>query len=170
MLRRAAVERCTGSGELFGVRPDLATYCKAIANGYPLSACLGRDSLKQAALEVFFTGSYFTSAVPMAASLATLKELQACGGIERMRTIAAAEGIEIDDAALGEIAYRADGGLRDALTMLEQTNSFGGGHVDLAAIEGAFGATGQATARSRGNSLARRSRRGPVLRARSRPG
>ena len=57
-----------GSGELFGVRPDLTTYCKAIANGYPLAACLGRDSLKQAAQEVFFTGSYFTSAVPMAAS------------------------------------------------------------------------------------------------------
>ena len=74
-----------GSGELFGVRPDLTTYCKAIANGYPLAACLGRDSLKQAAQEVFFTGSYFTSAVPMAASLANLKELQASGGIERMR-------------------------------------------------------------------------------------
>ena len=74
-----------GSGELFGVRPDLATYCKAIANGYPLAACLGRDSLKQAAQEVFFTGSYFTSAVPMAASLANLKELQASGAIERMR-------------------------------------------------------------------------------------
>ncbi|MGO9603008.1 MAG: aspartate aminotransferase family protein [Candidatus Binataceae bacterium] len=76
-----------GSGELFGVRPDLTTYCKAIANGYPLSACLGRDTLKQAAQEVFFTGSYFTSAVPMAAALACLKELQAAGGIEKMRII-----------------------------------------------------------------------------------
>ena len=76
-----------GSGEFFGVRPDLTTYCKAIANGYPLSACLGKDSLKQAAQEVFFTGSYFTSAVPMAAALACLKELQATNGIERMRMI-----------------------------------------------------------------------------------
>ncbi len=76
-----------GSGEVFGVRPDLATYCKALGNGYPISACLGRDSLKQAALEVFFTGSYFTSAVPMAASLATLRELQAIGGIDRMRAM-----------------------------------------------------------------------------------
>ena len=76
-----------GSGEFFGVRPDLTTYCKAIANGYPLSACLGRDSLKQAAQEVFFTGSYFTSAVPMAAALACLKELQTTNGIERMRIL-----------------------------------------------------------------------------------
>jgi glutamate-1-semialdehyde 2,1-aminomutase len=76
-----------GSGELFGVRPDLSTYCKAIANGYPLAACLGIDSLKKAAQEVFFTGSYFTSAVPMAASLATLKELEASGGIDKMRVL-----------------------------------------------------------------------------------
>jgi glutamate-1-semialdehyde 2,1-aminomutase len=76
-----------GSGELFGVRPDLAAYCKAIANGYPLSACVGRESLRQAAREVFFTGSYFTSAVPLAASLACLKELEACGAMERMRVL-----------------------------------------------------------------------------------
>jgi glutamate-1-semialdehyde 2,1-aminomutase len=76
-----------GSGEVFGVRPDLSCYCKAIANGYPLSACVGRESLRQPAQEVFFTGSYFTSAVPMAASLACLKELDASGGIERMHTL-----------------------------------------------------------------------------------
>jgi len=76
-----------GSGELFGVRPDLSCYCKAIANGYPLSACVGRDSLRKAAQEVFFTGSYFTSAVPMAASLACLRELATSGGIERMRAM-----------------------------------------------------------------------------------
>jgi glutamate-1-semialdehyde 2,1-aminomutase len=116
-----------GSGELFGVRPDLATYCKAIANGYPLSACLGRDSLKQAAQEVFFTGSYFTSAVPMAASLATLKELQACGGIERMRTMgeklragmlaqARSAGFEVTYSgppALPYMTFKADAGHYD---------------------------------------------------------
>jgi glutamate-1-semialdehyde 2,1-aminomutase len=76
-----------GSGEFFGVRPDLSCYCKAIANGYALSACVGRDSLRMAAESVFFTGSYFTSAVPMAAALACLKELQATGGIEHMRHV-----------------------------------------------------------------------------------
>ena len=76
-----------GSGEYFGARPDLSTYCKAIANGYPLSACLGRDFLRGAAERVFFTGSYFTSGVPMAAALACLKELQASGGIEHMRSV-----------------------------------------------------------------------------------
>jgi len=68
--------------------------------------------------------------------------------IERMRTIATAEGISIDDGGLGAIAYRADGGLRDALTMLEQVASYAGGHVDAATVDAAFGATGREYARA----------------------
>ena len=66
--------------------------------------------------------------------------------IDRMREIAAAEGIAIDDAALGALAYRADGGLRDALTMLEQVAAFGAGRVDVATVDAAFGQTGRAFA------------------------
>lgn len=73
-----------GSGERFGVRPDLACYAKALANGYPLAACVGRDALKAAAERVYFTGSYFTSAVPMAAALACLDELERGDGVAQM--------------------------------------------------------------------------------------
>ena len=76
-----------GSGTFFGVEPDLTSYCKAIANGYALSACLGREMLRGAAERVFFTGSYFTSGVPMAAALACLNELEGSGGIEHMNRI-----------------------------------------------------------------------------------
>jgi DNA polymerase-3 subunit gamma/tau len=68
--------------------------------------------------------------------------------VERMRLIAEAEGILIDAEALGAIAYRAEGGLRDALTMLEQASAFAEGKIDLATIEIAFGATGRAFARA----------------------
>jgi DNA polymerase III subunit gamma/tau len=68
--------------------------------------------------------------------------------IARMREIATAEGIEIDDGALGAIAYRADGGLRDALTMLEQVAAFASGPVDPATVDAAFGQTGRAFARA----------------------
>jgi DNA polymerase-3 subunit gamma/tau len=68
--------------------------------------------------------------------------------IARMRQISDAEGIEIDDAALGAIAYRADGGLRDALTMLEQVAAFAGGPVDAEVVDAAFGQTGRAFARA----------------------
>jgi glutamate-1-semialdehyde 2,1-aminomutase len=74
-----------GSGELFGVRPDLACYAKALANGYPLAACVGADPFREAARRVYFTGSYFTAAVPMAAALACLRELETSGAIELMQ-------------------------------------------------------------------------------------
>jgi len=76
-----------GSGEHVGVQPDLTCYSKAIANGYPLSACLGREALRDAATRVFFTGTYFPSAVPMAAALACLAELETSGAIEHMAAI-----------------------------------------------------------------------------------
>jgi glutamate-1-semialdehyde 2,1-aminomutase len=73
-----------GSWEPLGVRPDLSAYSKAIANGYPLAAVLGRDSLRDAAQQVFVTGSFWFAAVPMAAALATLEALESERGIERM--------------------------------------------------------------------------------------
>ncbi len=63
--------------------------------------------------------------------------------IERMREIASAEGIAIDETALSAIAYRADGGLRDALTMLEQAAAFADGAITARTIDLAFGATGR---------------------------
>ncbi len=64
--------------------------------------------------------------------------------IDKMKTIAHAEGIAVDDAALAAIAYRADGGLRDALTMLEQAAAFSGGEtIGAPTLDLAFGATGR---------------------------
>ncbi len=74
-----------GSGDYFGFEPDLSCYCKAIANGYPISACVGRKELMSAASTVFFTGSYWTAQVPMAAALATLRELERTDAVEKMR-------------------------------------------------------------------------------------
>jgi len=63
--------------------------------------------------------------------------------IARMRRIAQAEQIAVDDAALSAIAYRADGGLRDALTMLEQAAAFADGAIAIETIDLAFGASGR---------------------------
>jgi len=70
-----------GSLERFGVKPDLICFSKALGNGHPISACVGKDEVKDAASQVFFTGSFFTSAVPMAAALATLDEIEAADAI-----------------------------------------------------------------------------------------
>ena len=63
-----------GAWEGLGVRPDLTAFSKALANGYPISALVGVDSLRQAASEVYVTGSFWYSAVPMAAAIATVRE------------------------------------------------------------------------------------------------
>jgi glutamate-1-semialdehyde 2,1-aminomutase len=74
-----------GSWETLGVRPDLSAFSKAIANGYALSAVTGKDWLRQAATEVFTTGSFWCSAVSMAAAVTTLNELQRIDGPAHMR-------------------------------------------------------------------------------------
>jgi DNA polymerase-3 subunit gamma/tau len=64
--------------------------------------------------------------------------------IERMREIAGREGIAVDEASLAAIAYRAEGGLRDALTMLEQAAAYAGGEtITTRTLDLAFGATGR---------------------------
>jgi glutamate-1-semialdehyde 2,1-aminomutase len=73
-----------GSGEYFGFVPDIMCYCKAIANGYSVSAIVGKDELKPAASKVFFTGTYFTAAAELAAALATIEELESTNAIDHM--------------------------------------------------------------------------------------
>ncbi|MFP4447022.1 MAG: aminotransferase class III-fold pyridoxal phosphate-dependent enzyme [Desulfosudaceae bacterium] len=74
-----------GSHHYFGFTPDLVCFCKAVANGYPISALVGSEALKNEAARIFYTGSYWFSAAPMAAAMATIDELQRTDGIEHMR-------------------------------------------------------------------------------------
>lgn len=74
-----------GSHKLFGFEPDIICLCKALANGHPLSAALGRKQLRVAASRVFLTGSYWNSPPAMAAALACLKILEREGAVETLR-------------------------------------------------------------------------------------
>jgi glutamate-1-semialdehyde 2,1-aminomutase len=73
------------SWEPLGVSPDLSAWSKAIANGYPLACVTGSDAFKEAATMVYTTGSFWFSAVAMAASLATIEAIREEGAIQRMR-------------------------------------------------------------------------------------
>ncbi len=73
-----------GSWETVGVRPDLAAYSKAIANGYTLAAVTGSDKFRDAAASVFMTGSFWCGAASMAASLKTLEIFERDGTIATM--------------------------------------------------------------------------------------
>ncbi|WP_281744216.1 DNA polymerase III subunit gamma/tau [Thermanaerovibrio acidaminovorans] len=58
---------------------------------------------------------------------------------DRISHVVQMEGIEAEDQALWELARSADGALRDALSLLEQAISVGGGMVTTAAMEGILG-------------------------------
>ncbi|MEV0463005.1 aminotransferase class III-fold pyridoxal phosphate-dependent enzyme [Nocardia tengchongensis] len=76
-----------GSDHYYGFQADLICFCKAIANGYNVSALCGRDSLREAVSSITFTGSYWMSAVPFAAGIATLTKLREIGGPELFRRL-----------------------------------------------------------------------------------
>ena len=74
-----------GAQEYYGVVPDLATFAKAIANGFPMSAVAGRaDIMSTTAPEgkAGWAGVYNGSQVCLAASHATLEQL-ANGDVQR---------------------------------------------------------------------------------------
>jgi glutamate-1-semialdehyde 2,1-aminomutase len=74
-----------GSHRAFGFTPDLSCYCKALGNGYPISATVGTGALRVAASKIFLTGSYWNSPGPMAAALQVLTILERDQGISVMR-------------------------------------------------------------------------------------
>jgi glutamate-1-semialdehyde 2,1-aminomutase len=65
-----------GAQEYFGVTPDLATFGKGLANGYPLSAVTGKADIMRLMEEVFFSFTFGGETLSLAASLATMTKLQ----------------------------------------------------------------------------------------------
>jgi len=55
-----------------------------------------------------------------------------------LSTIAASEGMHIEPAVLQRLAQVARGGLRDALSLLDQLSAFAGGHIDMAVARAAL--------------------------------
>lgn len=75
------------SWETVGVRPDLSAWGKVLGNGQPISALMGSDKAKEAAGSIFVTGSFWFSAVPMAAAVATMRLIRDTDYLERMQTV-----------------------------------------------------------------------------------
>jgi glutamate-1-semialdehyde-2,1-aminomutase len=98
-----------GAQEYFKVLPDLACFGKAMANGFPLSAVVGRAAVMRLFEDVFFSGTHGGEAVSLAACQATIAELRRRDGFAALwRT-----GARLQDGArrilsdLG-IAHRVD--------------------------------------------------------------
>ena len=65
-----------GSDHYFGFEADLICFCKALANGYNVSALCGKEFLKNAISSMSYTGSYWMSAVPFAAGIACIEKMK----------------------------------------------------------------------------------------------
>lgn len=66
-----------GSDHYYGFEADIICFCKALANGYNMSAACGRESLRAAASSLSYTGSYWMSAEPFAACIACVNKMKA---------------------------------------------------------------------------------------------
>jgi glutamate-1-semialdehyde 2,1-aminomutase len=96
-----------GAQELFGVTPDLSTFGKGMANGYPISAVVGRRDVMMEMEEIFFSGTFGGELLSLAAAKHVIerhknenvaKELEIIGGNLEVLTSRA-----IHEAGIGEL-------------------------------------------------------------------
>ena len=66
-----------GAHLVYGINPDIAVYAKAMSNGFPMGAIVGKHEIMQAAQETFISSTYWTERVGFVAALATIKKLKA---------------------------------------------------------------------------------------------
>jgi glutamate-1-semialdehyde 2,1-aminomutase len=72
-----------GAAEFFGIRPDLATFAKAMGNGYPAAAFGGRrDIMSQLPDKVSHGGTYAGNRVAAAAAVKTLEIIRDTPALE----------------------------------------------------------------------------------------
>ncbi len=83
---------------IYDVTPDIAVFAKAMSNGYPMAAIIGREDVMQAAQSSFISSTYWTERIGPTAALATIRKHQRCNVPEY----------------LGEVGERIQGGWRTA--------------------------------------------------------
>jgi len=78
---RASLEGAQGH---YGVIPDLATFGKGCANGYPLSFVTGKKEIMEMADKVFFSSTFGGDVVSIRAAIETIKEFKEKKVIDHM--------------------------------------------------------------------------------------
>ena len=89
-----------GAQELFGVIPDVSTFGKGMANGFPISAVVGRRDVMMEMEEIFFSGTFGGELLSLAAARHVLmRHLQEniCGELAELgRSLAHQSQLEIE--------------------------------------------------------------------------
>jgi glutamate-1-semialdehyde 2,1-aminomutase len=63
-----------GAQGLFGVTPDMATFAKAISNGYPFGAVTGKREIMSRCGDMFVSSTYWSDPMSVTAALTTVRE------------------------------------------------------------------------------------------------
>ena len=95
-----------GAQEYFGVTPDVACFGKALGNGYPIAAVVGRRDVMALFDEIFFSGTFGGETLSLAAALATISKMQTHPVIEHLWR----QGRKLQD---GVNAFAAEFGIGD---------------------------------------------------------
>lgn len=66
-----------GAHLLYGFKPDMAVFAKAMSNGYPMAAIIGRRQVMDSAQKTFISSTYWTERIGLAAALATIRKHKA---------------------------------------------------------------------------------------------
>ncbi len=65
-----------GAQKSFGITPDLATFGKGMANGYPISAIVGKKEIMKVMEDIFFSFTFGGETLSLAAALATMGKME----------------------------------------------------------------------------------------------
>lgn len=65
-----------GLQEVTGVIPDMTVIAKAMSNGYPMGAVVGKREVMEAAAIMFISSSYWSDNIGLIAALTTIRELK----------------------------------------------------------------------------------------------
>ncbi len=69
----AGFRLCAGGSHLtLGVNPDVSVFAKAMSNGYPVAAIIGKKDVMEAAQETFISSTFWTERVALAATLESI--------------------------------------------------------------------------------------------------
>lgn len=73
-----------GAQARYGVTPDLACFGKAMGNGMPISAVVGRADIMRLMEDIFFSGTFGGETLSLAASIATIDKIERENVIDRL--------------------------------------------------------------------------------------
>ena len=85
--------------EYVGVTPDMTVFAKAISNGYPMGAVVGKREFMKPASRMFISSAYWDDNIGIAASLACLRELERRDAVAHFNRIGALFKEQVNAAA-----------------------------------------------------------------------